>query len=452
VIWSEADALSGTDVTNPSDYRYHWNHTEAPEDLRENLRMVKFNYILPDFLRTANNEFEFFWIPGDYEHPALITNSTDARAPYAAFSALSPLVLWNEQGQPFAQQNFSDQGQYPMTAAVGTGYFQGPDVIPTQNNLNNSIDNSEFGARYSSLLPIGNGLQSSLIFLYEARQPKLGYCQNCPPPKNWAKTFQQYAESLEPGPGLLPPGGFFVDGNVYPALYPPSIRAIDTTNGSNLPLSIEVFTHQENVRQPFFEWTGTYYDKAMTDIVYRYDFEYAPKIGISTFDQKYKPTQYNQVPSTVFDPYLNSSDAKWTEFTRFILAGDRPTYLPWLSKQHTFLVLQNTVSWYPDRPDNAVPSFGKSVGKVRELSMFSFLSATNWLMNGQWTALNTMEWDWDDNVGAFASTNNYRYSRNILLGLNGVWYLGRSGRYTDPYALSRAMTDNEIEFRLTYEI
>ncbi len=452
VIWSEADALSGTNVTNPSDYRYHWNHFEAPEDLRENLRMVKFNYILPDFLKTANNEFEAFWIPGDYENPALIVNTTDARAPYAAFSALNPSVLWNENGQPFSEENFSQYGQYPMTASpTASGYFQGPDVVETQNKLSNSIDNSEFGFRYSSLLPIGNGLQSSLIFLYEARQPKLGYCQNCPPPSNWAKSFQQYVESTEPH--ILPPGGYFVDGPVWPVNSGPGVpRATDAFAPGVPPLSIEVFTHQENVRQPYFEWTGTYYDKELTDIVYRYDLEYAPKIGINTYDQQWKPRIYNQIPTTLYDPYLSGSSAKWTEFTRFIFAGDRPTYIPWLSKQHTFLTFQNTVSWYPDRPNNAVPNFGSDVGKVREISTFSFLSAVNWLMNGQWTATNVAEWDWDDNVGALSSTNAYRYSRNILLGLDAIWYLGRSARYTDPYALSRAQNDNEIEFRLTYEI
>src|SRR5690242_18858714 len=30
IIWSEADALSGTELTNPSDLRYHWTHFETP--------------------------------------------------------------------------------------------------------------------------------------------------------------------------------------------------------------------------------------------------------------------------------------------------------------------------------------------------------------------------------------------------------------------------------------
>src|SRR5271169_4683236 len=76
VIWSEADALSGTDVTNSSDLSYHWTHFESAENLRKNIRMIKANYILPDFLKTANNEAEGFWIPGDYEGNGAVA-STD---------------------------------------------------------------------------------------------------------------------------------------------------------------------------------------------------------------------------------------------------------------------------------------------------------------------------------------------------------------------------------------
>jgi len=70
VIWSEADALSGTEVTNPVNATWHGVYgAESAEDTRTNLRMVKLNYILPDFLKTANNELEGFWIPGDFEVP-----------------------------------------------------------------------------------------------------------------------------------------------------------------------------------------------------------------------------------------------------------------------------------------------------------------------------------------------------------------------------------------------
>ena len=68
VIWSEADALSGTEVTNPVNARWHGVYgAEAAEDVRTNLRMIKLNYILPDFLKTANNELEGFIIPGDFQ-------------------------------------------------------------------------------------------------------------------------------------------------------------------------------------------------------------------------------------------------------------------------------------------------------------------------------------------------------------------------------------------------
>jgi hypothetical protein len=40
----------------------------------------------------------------------------------------------------------------------------------------------------------------------------------------------------------------------------------------------------------------------------------------------------------------------------------------------------------------------------------------------------------------------------VLLGLNAIWFLGRSGRYTDPYLLSREQRFNELEFTFTYEI
>ena len=73
VIWSEADALSGTEVTNPVDATWHGVYgQETAEDVRTNVRMVKLNYILPDFFKTANNEVEGFWIPGDFQasrHP-----------------------------------------------------------------------------------------------------------------------------------------------------------------------------------------------------------------------------------------------------------------------------------------------------------------------------------------------------------------------------------------------
>ena len=68
------------------------------------------------------------------------------------------------------------------------------------------------------------------------------------------------------------------------------------------------------------------------------------------------------------------------------------------------------------------------------------------------TPTNALAWDVDDNTGGLGSNNVYRYSRNILVGVNAQWYLGRSGRNTDPFAESRAQRINELEFTLTYEI
>ena len=55
-------------------------------------------------------------------------------------------------------------------------------------------------------------------------------------------------------------------------------------------------------------------------------------------------------------------------------------------------------------------------------------------------------------MDTWKATNDYRYSRNILLDLNAIWYLGKSGRYTDPFLFSRDQRINEVEVRFTYEI
>jgi hypothetical protein len=189
--------------------------------------------------------------------------------------------------------------------------------------------------------------------------------------------------------------------------------------------------------------TGTYYDKDLTDIVYRYDILYAPKVSVNVYNGG------GRGPTAV---YTRDPGARWTDETRWIIAGDRPTYIPWISKQHTFITFQNTVTWYPALPDNAVANAPTSLGKIREVGDLTFVAFTNWLINGQLTAQNVGVWDWDDNVGYLSTGNSYRYSRNILLGLNGIWYLGRSGRYTDPFLFSRDQRISEVELRFTYEI
>ncbi len=438
VIWSEADALSGTDVTNPTDLRYHWTHFESDEDERVNLRMVKLNYIFPDFLNTANNELDFFIIPGDWEGGSMLTNNTDARSPYVAQAAVEGNGPgYNQYGNQYLSQTLADGDPTPLrfvpaSAALNVNSFLDEKTIIQQDSLSNSLQNSEFGARYSTLLPIGNGLQTSFIWLYEARSTKLGFCNTCKAPPGYF--------SMAP---TTPPGTFISVSNktvaevegipVTPLLYGPPKQKL-------LPMlgNLKIFLDSEVVRQNYLDITGTYYDKDLTDIVYRYDAVYTPKEATNTS----QPGPYT----------TNNSGARWTEFSRWIVAGDRPTYIPWLSKQHTFITFQNTLTWYPDRPSNAVFGTPVSTSKQRELSELTVLAFTNWLINGQLTATNDWVWDWDNQVGYVESANVYRYSRNILLSLNAIWYLGKSGRYTDPFLFSRDQRINETEFRFSYEI
>jgi hypothetical protein len=434
VIWSEADALSGTEVTNPVNATWHGVYgAESAEDTRTNLRMVKLNYILPDFLKTANNELEGFWIPGDFEGDGIKLNG-DPRNPYvipAAFGGgcvscgtgpdgIFPVNI-NQNGQIINASevpNFDPKAMIfipigPVVKGHASGQFYDFHAINLSRRPSNSIENSEFGARYSSLLPIGNGLQASFIYLYEFRSALGKTCAQCGP----GITGFPGTITLAPGTFLLP--GKFLHGPPRPGV----------PKGG----AVEVFSTTDYRRNHFFGLTGTYYDKDLTDIVYRYDFLYQPKINTA-------------VPGIV-----DARGGKWTEFTRWVIAADRPTYIPWLSKQHTFLTAQFTETWYPDRPRLATTPTS-SAGKTRELSSLAFLAATNWLMNGQLTATNVFLWDIDNNVGELSTTNVYRYSRNVLFGVNAQWFIGRSGRFTDPYVLSRYQRFNELEFTLTYEI
>ena len=434
VIWSEADALSGTELTNSVDATYHWIHFESPEDLRKNVRMIKLNYILPDIFKTANNELEAFIIPGDYQGNGINVVTGDARSPSTFPGPLTAGTGFNQNGEPFRNQTFLDNGAKTMAASGGL-FFDEP-VFNNTKHPTNSLENSEFGVRLSSLLPIGNGLQTSLIFLYEARSSRLGFCTAC--------TRLQAAIASSPimGAGgaasnwsFAAPGVFVNAGNYMFGKPRPGVPKAGT---------IAVMIDQDIRRNKFFGLTGTYYDKDLTDMVYRYDILYAPAVGVATAGDPRNPlTARGAGPG---------SGSEWSSETRWILAADRPTYIPWISKQHTFLVAQNVVTWYPNRPSNSTPYFGDFAGKIREFSDFFFLASTNWLMNGQLTATNSFAWDVDDNTGALSSANIYRYSRNILMGVNAQWYLGRSGRYTDPFAESRAQRINELEFTFTYEI
>ena len=443
VIWSEADALSGTELTNSSDLSYHWTHFETAENLRKNVRMIKFNYILPDFLKTANNEAEAFVIPGDYQGNGAVVAAADRRQPYTL-----PLILnsmgtpgpftaangsYNLAGQPTACcHTLRDVGPITLDPLSATQFFEknvyGANATPT-----NSIQNSEFGFRYSSLLPVGNGLQASFIYLYEARDSRFSLCTSCS--AAYARAAVNGGRGGQKGPaGSIPlsPGIYLV-----PGVFDTGIPTAPTAGTIRVP---DVTDYRRN---HFFGLTGTYYDKDLTDIVYRYDVLYAPKVGVYLA----APNGGNGrggVPGT--------PSSAWTEMTRWIIAADRPTYIPWISKQHTFIVAQYVNTWYPDRPSNTAQNVFGTAGKTREISNFAFLAATNWLVNGQLTSTNAFVWDIDNNVGDLGSTNVYRYSRNILLGVNAIWYVGRSGRYTDPFFQSVMQRSSELEATFSYEI
>jgi hypothetical protein len=439
IIWSEADALSGTELTNPSDLRYHWTHFETPENIRKNLRMVKFNYILPDFLKTANNEAEAVWIPGDYQGDATIVNVTDARNPWIFYGALTPGTSYNTFGQPFRHQTFADQGP-DESSILAPGLLAQEPAYVRSHFPTNALDNSEFAFRYSSLLPIGNGLQASFIYLYEARDSRLGLCTACPAEFG---TIKGPVSSALLGVPLIPAGVRVREKGVFegPGLYLlPLVYDLGKPVNPAVIGTLRVDLSNDIRRNHFFGLTGTYYDKDLTDIVYRYDTLYAPTVGVAVAD-----------PATR-GPQVGKASSVWTEQARFIFAGDRPTYIPWISKQHTFITFQYVNTFYPDLPGHAVNFFGNFAGKLRRDNNFFFIAFTNWLVNGQLTSTNVWSWDVDDTVGFLSSTNVFRYSRNILLGINAQWYLGRSGRYTDPFAFSRDQRISELEASLTYEI
>jgi hypothetical protein len=437
IIWSEADALSGTEVTNVVNARWHGVYgAESAEDTRTNLRMIKLNYILPDFLHTANNELEGFIIPGDFQGAGPIQAQTDPRNPYVVTAsegsgqtAAAPFPFSiNQEGQRMRVQEVPDFLNKPMIfiplgpvvgGRASGDFFDVSRAITTNisRTPSNSLSHSEFGMRYSSLLPIGNGLQTSLIYEYEYRNARIVNC-NCP-----------FSASGLPAGTVIPVSrGIFLDGGVFIHGRPrPGVPKAGTF----------VLLQQTDFRRnSFYGLTGTYYDKDLTDIVYRYDFFYTNHIPVTT-------TKINGGKA-------GPTGSEWTENARFIIAGDRPTYIPWISKQHTFLTAQYVNTWWPDLPVNAGPQ--GQAGRIRGVTNWAFVAATNWLLNGQLTAGNTLFWDIDDNTGAFLTTNVYRYSRNILFGVNAQWFLGRSGRYTDPLIFSREQRFNELEFTFTYEI
>lgn len=445
IIWSEASLLSGTEITNPGDATFHgFVGAESAEDLRKNLRMIKVNYLLPDFLGTANNEIEAFWIPGDFEGVSglrsnvtlgLTDVSTDSRNPYVVPVSLSgpfttgfPLgiVLYNQEGQPVRVTSLLDQPQKPMIP----GIFGGPrnavffdlSTHDVSRAPSNSIDNSEFGARLSTLLPIGEGLQAGFIVLFEDRSPRSGLCIECQAPHRY-----ESLEKFVPGIGggfFIAPGAPFAYGNGHPPI--PKFG------------TVLVLSSTEYRRNLYFGATGTYYDKDLTESVFRYDALYAPMVGINVGTRRFSP---------------NFTGAKWTELSRFVLSADRPTLIPvltYVTKQHTLLSAGVTETFYPDLPAGSVPNDIK--GKIRRLSSFLTFTATSFMADGQIANLSGFSWDADDQTGQLIGNTVWRCSRNTLLGVNADWYLGRSSRHTDPFLESKSQRINELEFTITYEL
>jgi hypothetical protein len=446
IIWSEANILAGTEITNPADVTYHgFVGAEAAEDERKNLEMIKANYILPDFLKTGNNELEAFLIPGDFESGSDLRSNitiggadvtTDSRNPYAVpVSLVGPfapvpmetegilfhgLTYYNQEGQPVRITSLLDEPAKPMIL-VGPNFFDYRE-LDVSHTPSKSLENSEFGTRYSTILPIGEGLQSSLIFLYEARDPKSVVCVECAAPEGFTP--------FERIPGLFVEEHKFFFGKPRPGV--PKLGRILFLNATDYR------------RNPYFGATGTYYDSDFTRSVFRYDLFYAPRVGVSA------PT----APNFPKSPAHGGTFGKWTELSRFVFGVDRPTLLPivnpYLTKQFTFLTLQATETWYPDLPAGAIPN--DPLGKIRKFSTFLTLSGTNFLLNGRSTNLTGASWDVDDQTGELMSNTVYRYSRDILIGTNIHWYLGRSGRHTDPFLESKSQRINELEFTFTYEL
>jgi hypothetical protein len=105
-------------------------------------------------------------------------------------------------------------------------------------------------------------------------------------------------------------------------------------------------------------------------------------------------------------------------------------------------------------PGSAIPNIANSRAKLRRWDDTLLLASTNWLVNGQLTSTQAFLWDADSMDGFLSTTNVFRYSRNILFGINAQWYLGRSGRYTDvadgSFSLDQRI--NELEATFQYEI
>jgi hypothetical protein len=187
----------------------------------------------------------------------------------------------------------------------------------------------------------------------------------------------------------------------------------------------------------YFGLTGTYYDKDLTDTVLRYDALYGPKTGIGFRSQK-----------------SSATDSTWTELSRVVLSLDRPTpiplFEPYVTKQHTLLSASATETLCPDLPAGTAPNDGNV--KIRRVSTFLTLTATNFLLNGEVSNVSGVSWDADDQTGQIIGDNAWRYSRNVLVRVNLDWYLGRRGRHADPFLESKSQRINELKLTLIYEL
>src|SRR6202030_9581 len=172
-------------------------------------------------------------------------------------------VHFNQNGQAINSSelpNFDAHAMIflPVGPKIGgkqSGQFYDFLAKDLSKNPSNSLENSEFGARYSSLLPIGNGLQASFIYLYEFRSELFKTCFACGP----GSTGFKNAVTVAPGTFVIP--GFFLN---------------KRHRGVPVGGTVELVSTEDFRRNHFIGLTGTYYDKDLTDIVYRYDFLYQP--------------------------------------------------------------------------------------------------------------------------------------------------------------------------------
>ena len=132
-----------------------------------------------------------------------------------------------------------------------------------------------------------------------------------------------------------------------------------------MPIGTEkAFVSVDTPRHHFFGLTGTYYDKDLTDMVFRYDTLYAPKVG-ENVTPIHQTGDNRGIRTGTYE-----SSSRWTENARAIVAADRPTYIPWLSKQHTFLVAQYTATWYPDMPGHSAQQHRKRLRQAAPLGRY----------------------------------------------------------------------------------